>query len=174
MRASAVGAPVVAPPPARSVSAPQRWQEVIVISSDEEEEKIHTSFRTPDVRERKGQDDIPQMPPPLLCPIMKTLMKDPVSIADGSTYERSAIERWLQQHGRSPLTNLPLTHRVIVPNVALKNVIEDFLLSQQRPTQSVSEPWECDTCTFINKGTMLDACTVCETPKSKKRKLFSS
>ena len=36
------------------------------------------------------------------------LMDDPVFAADGHTYNRTDIERWLKQHDTSPLTNEPL------------------------------------------------------------------
>lgn len=35
-------------------------------------------------------------------------MVDPVFAADGHTYEREAIEAWLQAHSTSPMTNLSL------------------------------------------------------------------
>jgi len=46
----------------------------------------------------------------LLCPITAELMLDPVFTADGQTYERGAIERWLEEHDTSPLTGEPLEH----------------------------------------------------------------
>lgn len=50
-------------------------------------------------------------------------MRDPVQICDGTTYERSAIASWLQQHNSSPLTGAQLSNtRVQVPNRALKSV----------------------------------------------------
>ena len=41
-----------------------------------------------------------------------------VIAADGFTYERSAIERWLSMGGprRSPTTNAPLSNRTLTPN----------------------------------------------------------
>ena len=48
-------------------------------------------------------------------------MSDPVIAADGHTYERSAIERWLRQ-GKlvSPLTNFPLKSKDLYTNYALR------------------------------------------------------
>ena len=40
----------------------------------------------------------------LLCPITMDLLWDPVFTSDGHTFERSAIERWLETHRTSPLT----------------------------------------------------------------------
>lgn len=41
-----------------------------------------------------------------LCPITRELMTDPVVDPDGNSYERSAIENWLQEHSTSPIVNL--------------------------------------------------------------------
>ena len=72
----------------------------------------------------------PQEPPRhLLCPITQELMTDPVVGADGHTYERSAMEGWLNgpdARGRSPLTNLRLEHTQLVPNYAIKAALEEW------------------------------------------------
>lgn len=54
-------------------------------------------------------------------------MTDPVICADGHTYERVAIEQWFQQRSTSPLTNQELCSLELVPNYALKHVIEKTL-----------------------------------------------
>ena len=41
---------------------------------------------------------ISRCPNEFLCPITCELMEEPVTIADGHSYERVAIERWLQVH----------------------------------------------------------------------------
>ena len=45
-------------------------------------------------------------------------MVDPVVTADGHTYERVAIEQWLQMHDMSPMTGepLPLPSRSVSPD----------------------------------------------------------
>ncbi len=47
-------------------------------------------------------------------------MLHPVVTADGHTYERAAIEAWLEQHDTSPLTNERLPHRQVVPNMLVR------------------------------------------------------
>ena len=44
------------------------------------------------------------------------LLVDPVIAADGFTYEREAIELWLQGHDTSPRTNQPLESKTVIPN----------------------------------------------------------
>jgi hypothetical protein len=59
---------------------------------------------------------LPNMPP---CPITGEPMIDPVVAADGHTYERSAIARWLSTSNKSPLTGSVLPHKDLVPNYML-------------------------------------------------------
>lgn len=51
------------------------------------------------------------------------MMVDPVIAADGHTYERAAIQQWLQTHSTSPVTSIPLTHTRLVPNVLARTAI---------------------------------------------------
>ena len=59
-----------------------------------------------------------------LCPITQTKMVDPVLGSDGRTYERSAITEWLRTHTTSPITREPMTAASLVPNYALRSMIE--------------------------------------------------
>ena len=65
----------------------------------------------------------------LKCPISRELMVDPVIAADGNTYERKEIERWLETRDTSPLTNQRLEHRFLTTNRAVKQQIEELVES---------------------------------------------
>jgi Mg-chelatase subunit ChlD len=67
------------------------------------------------------------IPDEFYCPITFEIMKDPVIGPDGHTYEKSAIQTWLQTNNTSPITRKPLHTTSLIPNIALKNVIETFL-----------------------------------------------
>ena len=58
-----------------------------------------------------------------LCPITRETMTDPVFTSDGQTYEREAIETWLARHDTSPLTNLPLSSKELVPNILARQLL---------------------------------------------------
>ena len=64
-------------------------------------------------------------------------MRDPVVTADGQTYEREAIQDWLQQQQSrglpptSPITGEPLEHTSLVPNVALRGLIREAIARDQ-------------------------------------------
>lgn len=61
-----------------------------------------------------------------LCPITLAIMKDPVMLSDGHSYERSAILKWLKDHKTSPVTNLPLAHTRVTDNHTLRGAIAEF------------------------------------------------
>lgn len=65
------------------------------------------------VREFREFQDIT---PSLLCPVTKKIFIDPVLAADGETYEREAIEAWLETHDVSPATQEALAHKQLIPN----------------------------------------------------------
>ncbi|CAM9603071.1 unnamed protein product [Ectocarpus sp. 4 AP-2014] len=54
-----------------------------------------------------------------LCPITRCPMEDPAVAADGYTYERTAIERWLSEHDTSPVTGKALETKVVFKNWSL-------------------------------------------------------
>jgi hypothetical protein len=61
------------------------------------------------------------------CPITYELLRDPVIAADGNTYERTAIEKWLAKSQTSPLSGEALDHGMVNPNRALKKIIQDLI-----------------------------------------------
>lgn len=78
---------------------------------------------------RSGKEDCaksPKLPAAFFCPITKDVMSYPVIAADGHTYERAAIQKWLREHKTSPTTNLVLRHTHVIPNHSLKSAIQEF------------------------------------------------
>jgi len=70
-------------------------------------------------------DAAPALPNMPACPITGEPMRDPVVAADGHTYERSAIARWLLQSDKSPLTGSVLSHKDLVPNYMLLSSLQE-------------------------------------------------
>ncbi|GFS40418.1 WD repeat, SAM and U-box domain-containing protein 1 [Nephila pilipes] len=61
------------------------------------------------------------------CPITQEVMRDPVVVADGYSYERHAIEEWFQNGKEtSPMTNETLTHKIVIPNRVLVQLIKKY------------------------------------------------
>ena len=72
----------------------------------------------------------------MVCPITMAMMTDPVICNDGNTYERTAIATWFEGHGGiSPMTNCPISTD-LVPNRALKDMIENYKNSQSKPMET--------------------------------------
>ncbi|XP_073159058.1 U-box domain-containing protein 14 [Henckelia pumila] len=66
----------------------------------------------------------PVIPDDFRCPISLELMKDPVIVSTGQTYERSCIQKWLDAgHKTCPKTQQSLLHTALTPNYVLKSLI---------------------------------------------------
>ena len=59
--------------------------------------------------------------------------------ADGFTYEREAIVKWLSQSSRSPMTNQELPNTDLKPNHAIKSILQ-FLVDMKKSDESISVP----------------------------------
>jgi hypothetical protein len=69
-----------------------------------------------------------------VCPITLLEITDPVMDCNGHTFERVAIEQWYRTHDTSPITNQLVANKNLVPNYALKQIIE----AKNAPTPQVS------------------------------------
>ena len=86
------------------------------------DEKVSSSLaaeRPPSVEEEEPPDDF-------ICPITTEVMSDPVMAADGHSYERKQIERWLATKSTSPMTGEALQHTHTFPNHALRGRIREW------------------------------------------------
>ena len=67
------------------------------------------------------------IPIEFLCPISLDIMKDPLIMPDGQTYDRDSIYTALKHSPFSPITKQRLNFKDAVPNYAIKSMIEKFL-----------------------------------------------
>ncbi|KAL9995696.1 putative protein kinase RLK-Pelle-RLCK-IXb family [Helianthus debilis subsp. tardiflorus] len=79
-----------------------------------------------DAAQRSTSMTRPTPPNHFICPIRKDVMVDPCVASDGYTYDRRAIEQWLEESDSSPMTNLPLTSRSLTPNYTLLSAIMEW------------------------------------------------
>jgi serine/threonine protein kinase len=71
-----------------------------------------------------------------LCAKFQDVMNDPHIAADGFTYEGELIRSWLSTGSdTSPMTNLPLEHDELIPNLALRSAIQEWHQQQNRVLQ---------------------------------------
>ncbi|KHG05066.1 U-box domain-containing protein 43 [Gossypium arboreum] len=67
-----------------------------------------------------------------VCPLTKQVMRDPVTLENGQTFEREAIEKWFKECRESgrrlvcPLTQKELKSADLNQSIALRNTIEEW------------------------------------------------
>ncbi|KAL1569430.1 U-box domain-containing protein 27-like [Salvia divinorum] len=72
------------------------------------------------------------MPPHFRCPISLDIMKSPVSLSTGVTYDRTSIQRWLDAGNNTcPATMQLLPTKELTPNLTLQRLIK--IWSDSRP-----------------------------------------
>ncbi|KAJ4979439.1 hypothetical protein NE237_010219 [Protea cynaroides] len=66
------------------------------------------------------------VPSYFLCPISLEIMKDPVTVSSGITYDREPIEKWIfsSKNHTCPLTKQPLSDSDLTPNHTLRRLIQ--------------------------------------------------
>ena len=70
----------------------------------------------------------PPVPALFKCPISLELMRDPVVLCTGQTYERCSIETWLRAGNTTcPATMLQLESLEVVPNLTLRRLIQEWV-----------------------------------------------
>lgn len=89
--------------------------------------KRSTSLRTNDDHSSSSQSIILSIPDEFRCPISLDLMRDPVIVASGHTYDRSAIAQWINTgHSTCPKSGMKLIHMALIPNYALKSLVHQW------------------------------------------------
>ncbi|KAI3981234.1 hypothetical protein MKX01_041373 [Papaver californicum] len=74
-----------------------------------------------------GNDSLKSIPDDFRCPISLELMKDPVIVSTGQTYERQCIEKWIDAgHGTCPKTQQTLSSTALTPNYVLRSLIAQW------------------------------------------------
>ena len=69
----------------------------------------------------------PEPPASLCCPVTLMLLSDPVTIADGHTYERRALTEWFDRgHRSSPVTRKRLASREMHTNFLARQAVESY------------------------------------------------
>ncbi|TYH81733.1 hypothetical protein ES332_D02G005300v1 [Gossypium tomentosum] len=91
----------------------------------------------PDHRRQKSTSDL-TIPADFRCPITLELMRDPVVVATGQTYDRKSINLWIESgHSTCPKTGQTLIHTNLIPNRALRNLITMWCREQGIPFETV-------------------------------------
>eukprot|EP00252_Welwitschia_mirabilis_P016624 TRINITY_DN3674_c0_g1_i1.p1 TRINITY_DN3674_c0_g1~~TRINITY_DN3674_c0_g1_i1.p1 ORF type:complete len:687 (+),score=109.90 TRINITY_DN3674_c0_g1_i1:877-2937(+) len=76
---------------------------------------------------RSDSEDAPAIPDDFRCPISLDLMREPVIVSSGQTYELASITRWLEEgHSTCPKSGQKLISSIVIPNYALRNLIIQY------------------------------------------------
>ncbi|XAR65959.1 Ubiquitin--protein ligase [Bertholletia excelsa] len=68
------------------------------------------------------------------CPISLDLMRDPVIVSSGHTYDRNSIAQWINSgHHTCPKSGQRLIHMALIPNYALKSLINQWCQENNIP-----------------------------------------
>ncbi|KAK6791805.1 hypothetical protein RDI58_010886 [Solanum bulbocastanum] len=87
-------------------------------SIEDTDEAMHCLSALKDLKLR------PTPPPEYLCSLSRQLMKDPVVLASGWTYDRPFIERWFKIGNRTcPETKEVLSNLDLIPNLLMRELI---------------------------------------------------
>ena len=86
------------------------------------EQTIESSFSS-----NSGNNDDDSIPQSFRCPLTFEVMADPVLDSEGNTFERKALLKWLQKSSQSPVSRQNLNENVLVPNIALRDLIHNAM-----------------------------------------------
>ncbi|KAL9316229.1 hypothetical protein ACSQ67_017230 [Phaseolus vulgaris] len=93
--------------------------------------KVHDSSSS-------SQSMTPNVPDEFRCPISLDLMRDPVIVSSGHTYDRTSIAQWINSgHHTCPKSGQRLIHTALIPNYALKSLVQQWCYDNNVP---VNEP----------------------------------
>jgi hypothetical protein len=90
---------------------------------DEQNIRVHREIEIP--RPTVSRQQATTLEENLTCPISRERYVDPVMAADGFTYEREHIQRWIQSTGNpsSPMLGTRLANTVLIPNTTLRTLL---------------------------------------------------
>ncbi|WMV33561.1 hypothetical protein MTR67_026946 [Solanum verrucosum] len=90
---------------------------------------------------------VSDIPDELRCPISLDLIRDPVIVASGHTYDRNSIAQWINSgHHTCPKSGQRLIHMALIPNYALKSLIQQWCEDNNIPiTEFKSTPSDSES-----------------------------
>ncbi|OVA02763.1 Armadillo [Macleaya cordata] len=96
-------------------------------------------FTDQDSSASSSQSMVLNIPDEFRCPISLDLMRDPVIVASGHTYDRNSIAEWINSgHHTCPKSGQKLIHMALIPNYALKCLIHQWCQENNVPLTSES------------------------------------
>jgi len=77
-------------------------------------------------------DEEDNAPDSYKCPISRLIMRRPVQLSDGHSYEKKEIKKWLKRSNKSPCTGDTLENTTMTDNFTLRSIIQDDMQKKRR------------------------------------------
>ncbi|KAK1324733.1 U-box domain-containing protein 17 [Acorus calamus] len=85
-------------------------------------------------RSSEEEEEAIAVPKDFCCPISLDLMRDPVIVSTGQTYDRASIVRWMEEgHSTCPNSGQTLKHHRLVPNRTLRSLLSQWCAAHDVP-----------------------------------------
>ncbi|CAK9326272.1 unnamed protein product [Citrullus colocynthis] len=104
---------------------------------------LHSNKHLDHSTSSSSSNSLVPIPDDFRCPISLDFMRDPVIISSGHTYDRYSIAQWIDSgHHVCPKSNQRLIHMALIPNYALKSLMQQWCqennISMNEPTKPYS------------------------------------
>ncbi|KAJ7963939.1 RING-type E3 ubiquitin transferase [Quillaja saponaria] len=93
-----------------------------------------------------SQSMVPNIRDEFRCPISLDLMRDPVIVSSGHTYDRNSIAQWINTgHHTCPKSGQRLIHTALIPNYALKSLVHQWCHENNIPLNEPTSMYSSDS-----------------------------
>lgn len=107
---------------------------VAEFTQDSEKNKLRVCRNVSNVKKERYNTEMTHdhklIPQGFVCPLTMDIMYEPVIDYEGNTYEREAILEWLLENKTSPISRQPLTMKLLLPNISLRDTIHEYMGKQ--------------------------------------------
>ena len=93
---------------------------------------LHTVRKRRELFLRFAKKRLEELELRVVCPLTFEVMKNPVKLSDGFTYERGAIHDWLAYKSISPMTKEKLHNKEFVLDIEVKECINEYISIQRK------------------------------------------
>ncbi|XP_020572266.1 U-box domain-containing protein 9 [Phalaenopsis equestris] len=111
------------------------------------------------------------IPKHFLCPLSSAIMRDPVVLATGETYDRAYIQEWLSSGNRTcPQTQQVLSTTILTPNHLVRNMISLWCATHGVDLRPPENPDTDGLITYSDRCTFSSLLTDLSSPSTADRK----
>lgn len=108
----------------------------MIFTTEESPAQLTSSRDRNSLLSSSSQSAVLNIPDEFRCPISLDLMRDPVIVSSGHTYDRSSIAQWINSgHHTCPKSGQRLIHMALIPNYALKSLVHQWCQENNIPLE---------------------------------------